>query len=175
LNCDKYENAIRLRQINAEDLERIRAWLFQHNVKHGVGISHAPSHEEQIEWFKAYSLDESKKVFAIELAGEHVGNISLFDIDFENGSAMLSVFIGDPRKRGKGLGEKAICAVLALSFDELGLKRISLKVNIDNKSAIRCYEKSGFVRSAKSLVGASEVFGIESQIEMYVEKDGVHC
>lgn len=74
-----------------------------------------------------------------------VGFISLHNIEWNNGTASLAIGIGDPDKRGKGLGTEALYLALNYAFNELNLYRVGLDVIGDNQRAIRAYEKAGFV------------------------------
>lgn len=78
--------------------------------------------------------------------GALVGCVYLRDRDQDSRSGELHVFIGDSASRGRGLGEAACRAMIRHAFDELGLRRIHLKVLPENVGAIRLYERLGFVR-----------------------------
>jgi len=82
----------------------------------------------------------------IDLDGHFIGEVRLWRISERNKSAMLTVYIGDRSKWGKGLGTEALRLVLAQAFATLGLNRIELNVFDFNQRAIRSYEKVGFVR-----------------------------
>ena len=76
-----------------------------------------------------------------------VGHISLGGISDKNRSARISrVLVGNTSERGKGVCAGMIKAILKIGFEHLGLHRISLGVYDFNTSAIRCYEKCGFVK-----------------------------
>ncbi|OBR65217.1 aminoglycoside adenylyltransferase [Paenibacillus oryzae] len=81
-----------------------------------------------------------------EALNETVGHISLGGIDRYNRSGRIGkVLVGRPYQ-GKGYGKQMINEVLKIGFDDLNLHKISLGVFDFNLSAIRCYEKSGFVK-----------------------------
>ncbi len=81
----------------------------------------------------------------VKPTGNHVGNIKLEPISFVHKKAVLGMLIGEPGYRSKGLGTAVIHKLLQFAFDELGLHRIELGVTADNHSAIKCYERVGFV------------------------------
>lgn len=81
----------------------------------------------------------------VKPSGNHVGNIKLEPISFFHKKAVVGMLIGDPDYRSKGLGSAVIHRLLQFAFDELGLHRIELGVTADNHSAIKCYERVGFV------------------------------
>ena len=79
--------------------------------------------------------------------GTVIGHIELAAIDRHNGSARVCrVLVGDPAYRGKGIGTVMMEKIVEIGFRRLGLHRIELSVFDFNTSAIRCYEKVGFVK-----------------------------
>lgn len=82
--------------------------------------------------------------FVIDVDGEAVGNIGLFDVDelarhAEVGIALL------PSARGRGIGTEAMTQILEFAFVRSNLRRVHLEVIASNAAAIRSYEKAGFV------------------------------
>ncbi|KOY81365.1 GNAT family protein [Lysinibacillus sp. FSL H8-0500] len=76
-----------------------------------------------------------------------IGHIALQDIDFQNRTARIGkVLVFNNTERGKGYGLMMIQRVLELAFKKYDLNRVSLGVFDFNESAIRCYEKAGFVK-----------------------------
>lgn len=51
-----------------------------------------------------------------------------------------------PERRGQGLGRALVVAIAEVGVDDLGVGECSLFVADDNLSALRLYEKLGFVR-----------------------------
>lgn len=135
-----------LRPITENDLERIRVWLQESEIVESIQSRTVTSAEQQ-EWYRRYLLDQTKKVFAIEVDQRHVGNISLFNIDTVSQRAMLTIFIGESNFRNNGLGSRALKALFEKAGHELGLRWISLEVLADNWRAIRCYEKVGMKKT----------------------------
>ena len=79
--------------------------------------------------------------------GTAIGHIELAAIDRCNGSARVCrVLVGDPSCRGRGIGTVMMEKIVEIGFRRLGLHRIELAVFDFNTSAIRCYEKVGFVK-----------------------------
>lgn len=74
-----------------------------------------------------------------------IGFVSLHSIEWNNRAGRLAVGIGERDYRGKGYGTEVLQLILRYAFDELNLNRVGLDVIGNNKAAIRCYEKSGFV------------------------------
>ena len=76
---------------------------------------------------------------------KHIGTITLRGIDLVNGKATIAMMIGNKNYWGKGLIGEAMRLLIDYSFWELGLKEINLGVVTQNVSAVRAYEKMGFI------------------------------
>jgi len=73
-----------------------------------------------------------------------IGNAALQDIDPRNRTAELGLFIGEPERRGHGLGTEAVRLLLGFAFGTLGLQSVILRVFAYNETARRAYERVGF-------------------------------
>jgi len=136
---------VRLRAIEREDIPRFLKWLNDPGVRRYLGMYLPLSRAQEEEWFERQLKDERSRVFAIETAeGKHIGNIGVHDINWKNRCAELGIFIGHSDFWGQGYGADAVCTLLRLAFQEMGLYRISLRVFDFNQRAIRCYQKCGF-------------------------------
>ena len=84
--------------------------------------------------------------FAICALGESraIGNVSLRDMDRENGSAEMAIVIVDRAFQGRGYGTDALNCIVDFGFGEQRLERIYLHVFDFNHRARRSYEKAGF-------------------------------
>ena len=65
-------------------------------------------------------------------------------IDFKSKVAELGIYIGEKKLIGRGLGYKAISLLIEYAFENLKLRKIFLKVNENNKEAIKLYKKMNF-------------------------------
>jgi RimJ/RimL family protein N-acetyltransferase len=92
-------------------------------------------------------ISSKDKAFAIEtLEGRLIGNVGLIGLDWRNRKTDLGIMIGEKDAWSQGYGTDAITVMLRYLFEELGLNRVGLYVDVDNHRAIRCYGKCGFVR-----------------------------
>ncbi|RAL24083.1 GNAT family N-acetyltransferase [Thermoflavimicrobium daqui] len=91
-------------------------------------------------------------------SNELIGFVALHGIEWNNQTGMLAIGIGDPQYRHKGYGTDALRLILRYAFHELNLNRVGLDVIQYNESAIRAYEKVGFI--------------IEGRIRSAVLRDG---
>jgi len=82
--------------------------------------------------------------FAILVAGEVVGMVQFSEEeepDYRH--AEIDVFL-DPRVRGRGLGPDAVRTLADHLVAARGHHRIVIGAAVDNRAAIRAYEKAGF-------------------------------
>ena len=109
-----------------------------------------PLTQQSLAWYvEGTNIKNDSEAFvykAINGAGKTVGHVSLGSISWKNRSVRITrVLIGDTTERGKGCCQGMIKAALKIAFEELGFHRVCLGVYDDNVSAIRCYEKAGFI------------------------------
>lgn len=132
-----------LRPLRSEDIPKLKHWRSDFSLKRLTGMGpFLPSLLEDIN-IKSHSEFIQFGIAFIE-TDELIGVISLNQIMWSNRVANLSVFIGDEKYNGKGLGSEAITLFIDYSFRELNLYRLQLVVVDYNKRAIACYEKLGF-------------------------------
>ena len=105
------------------------------------------SREQQQKWFEALDRDDSKVVFAIcwNATDEHIGNVSLREIEKVDRNARFSIFIADDNYRGNGAGSAAARLILDCAFHSLKLHKVYLKATSTYQPAIGMYRKLGFV------------------------------
>lgn len=136
---------VTLRAIEREDIPRFLRWLNDPEVTRYLTIFMPLSRGEEERWFEQQLGDRNRKVLAIETeSGEHIGNISLEDIDWKNRRATLGIVIGEKERWGQGYGTDAIRTLLRFAFEELNLNRVQLDVFDFNERARRCYRRCGF-------------------------------
>jgi len=78
-----------------------------------------------------------------------VGLYRLDRLEWPHGSANLSLGLGDPKDRGLGYGTEALDLVLRYAGEELNLFRLSAHVPEYNESALRFFERAGFVEEVR--------------------------
>ena len=100
----------------------------------------------------------------IELSGESIGYVQYYpvgqwaaeyEIEDATDTWAIDVFIGEPEQWGKGIGSRALRALLPYLFGECDARRVLIDPRVVNERAIRSYEKAGF-RKVKVLTGHEE-------------------
>ena len=102
------------------------------------------SAEEADIYLETLVRDPSRRSFAVEVDGQHVGNVGLKDYAADRPEAECFIELGERSARGRGVGARAMTMLLDHSFDALRLQRIRLGVFEFNKPAIRLYQALGF-------------------------------
>jgi len=136
---------IYLSPMNKEDVEIYTKWLNDEEVAVNLG-----------QYAKVITLNNEQKTlenmttdgynFAIVKNDDTlIGNISLMNIKHTSRSAVTGLFIGEKENRGNGYGTEAMRLILDYGFNTLNLHNIMLNVYSDNKQAIACYKKVGFI------------------------------
>ena len=115
------------------------------NVAQYIGSRREPySYEDEVKFVRT-KLEENAPMFSMieSQSGEFIGNIEFMDT--KDGTGELGIAI-TAKKQDMHYGTEAIKRMLDYGFDEMGLKRIILKVYPNNERAIRVYAKCGFVK-----------------------------
>lgn len=101
------------------------------------------SYDEELN-FITKKLQENAVIFSMieNSNNDFIGNIEL---DINDKDAELGIAI-TAKKQGMNYGTEAIKKMIEYGFNDLGLKRIFLKVYPNNKIAIHVYEKCGFTK-----------------------------
>jgi diamine N-acetyltransferase len=88
---------------------------------------------------------DSRQYSVDDLEGNFVGRISIREIDWQFGAAVLGVSF-HPERLNQGLGSDALWAFLTFYFRTLSMNSLFLDVAAFNVRAYRVYEKCGFQR-----------------------------
>lgn len=140
-------NNVKLREINIEDTKNIIKWRNNPNVKKNFCIQQDMTEEMHQNWFNNKILTGEVVQFIIidNDSNKPVGSTYLRDIDKHNKKAEFGIFIGEEDARGRGIGTVSTKLILEYGFKKLGLHKIFLRVFSNNNSAIKSYEKAGFI------------------------------
>ena len=140
------QGRVRLRSLTRQDLNKSRCWVNDPDLACLVDRVRPVSEPEHEAWLERALKDPSQVIFGIETGPSkvYIGNCGLREIDPRSRKANLWIYIGEPRYRGRGLGDAAVRALLHFGFESLNLRRISLYVVASNQAAQRLYQRVGF-------------------------------
>ncbi len=91
--------------------------------------------------------DSKNSIFSIvdKKTDKMIGIIGLYNVRPVVYAAELRIIVGEKSVWGKGYGTEACLMLLDYAFNRLNLHKVFLGVNNDNKGAVKCYKKAGFV------------------------------
>lgn len=76
--------------------------------------------------------------------GLHLGNIKIDPVYEKHGLGEYGIMMGRKSEWGKGYATEATNRIIDFCFEEIGLRKITLGVIIDNEPAFHLYKKLGF-------------------------------
>lgn len=140
---------VQLRLMQTEDCQVIVGWNAEKDLAYlqqwaGKQVYQYPLTEEQI---KARCNVPSSQILMAFDGKEAVGSVELDHIDLRLKTAHICRFLLPDQAQGRGLGSQILKELIRMSFEEMGLERLTLRVYCFNIKAIRCYEKCGFLVS----------------------------
>src|SRR5881396_341274 len=135
-----------LRPLASTDLRRCVKWFSDPQIIRFLGRDAPVTLAEEERWFRDYERRTDEQIFAIEVEGNHIGNLGLHKVDRVHRKADVGIVIGEPTLWSKGYGTEAMRVALRYAFDVLGLNKVSLDVLEYNIRAIHTYERLGFQR-----------------------------
>ena len=96
---------------------------------------------------EAVAANPQEVELAIEdiVSGKHIGVAGLHSMNRIAHSAEFRILIGDKLFWNGGYGTEVTQLMVAYGFEVLNVHKVWLGVTADNKGAVRCYEKVGFV------------------------------
>ena len=142
-----------LRAFERDDLDDYWRCINDREVAFWAGYGNPQSHDGVLDWYENSVREGHGKTglwFVVSPLGgsEFLGTTWLWNRDARlhgPNSAELSVYIGDPRRWGTGVGTDAVNATVDAGFGFWPLAKIWLSTSADNDRAQRAFEKAGFV------------------------------
>ncbi len=155
------EISIRLMQDNLHDYKLMAKWLTDEKVlQYYEGRDNPFPLERVIEDYQPLVRGEDAIVSCLfSYQNQVIGYLQYCAVDelsesdrqtykLENTNHVYAIdlFIGETDYWNQGIGTKIISAAINYLFDELNAQRVVIDPETWNTRAIRCYEKSGFVK-----------------------------
>ena len=136
-----------LRPLAGDDFALLSKWLNDPEVTYFMFYGQRPQTEEQIRELLLKQVQDQSNVVCMVLdkkSGNPIGFAGLYDMHFTSQKADFRILIGEKRFWGKGYGTEVTELLTFYGFDRLNLHRIYLGATLENKGALRAYEKAGF-------------------------------
>lgn len=145
--------AIKLQPFTAADRHRLIAWMTDTDTLalwSGSLFTH-PLDEKQLAQYHQindHNLPPFRRICKAvdDTRGEVVGHVEISDIWPCLSARISGVLVGEESRRGQGSGEEIVTKAVELAARQFRVDRVDLAVLRQNTSAIRCYQKCGFVR-----------------------------
>ena len=139
------KDMIRLELFDEQDFDRLISWIDSEEllIQFAGPIFNFPLTRNQLE---LYISDQNRFPFKVidSETDMVIGHSEVYDTE-NKGAKLCRILVGDKNLRGQGLGEKIVTRLVEFAFNKLCAKQIELNVYDWNISAIKCYEKVGFV------------------------------
>ncbi|PHR55227.1 MAG: GNAT family N-acetyltransferase [Arcobacter sp.] len=125
---------ITLRELSLDDAQGVYpSWLNDPVVtKFNSHGEKEYTKEMAIEYISSVKNSKTHHVFSIIYHEQHIGNISLQNIDWTNRCAEFAIIIGNASVYGKGIGHTAGKLLIDYGFNVLNLHRIYCGTSQDN-------------------------------------------
>jgi RimJ/RimL family protein N-acetyltransferase len=145
---------LRLRPLTSADAEALRSYRSLEDVCRFVPFN--PMSREAIAerlqgmWSRTAIVAEGEALtLGVELAetGRLIGDVMLFFSSAEHRGGELG-WVLDPRHSGHGYATEATHALMHLAFDQLGLHRVTARVDSRNDASLRLAARLGMRREA---------------------------
>jgi len=100
-------------------------------------------------WIGGYERgwqDGSRAGFAVRgHDGSFLGFAAVIELELEHGEGEIGYMV-PPAARGRGVASRAVELLTRWGFDELGLLRLELRIDVENSASARVAERAGYVR-----------------------------
>ncbi len=132
---------VRLREVQYCDLERIRHWRNDPDIKCMMLSQDTITAEQQIAWFRKITDDLKQQHFVIEYKSQAIGVINIKSLDNKSLNESLLIepglYIAELRYRNNALAFCPSMAILDYCFEGLACQKIMARVLRNNHSAIK--------------------------------------
>lgn len=108
--------------------------------------------EQTRQWLQQRSSSPNSLLFIIAEKGSDVslGYIQFVEMEPIDQTAKLGICLS-PEVQGKGLGREVLLLTFKHLYNFWAIRKVILEVRDDNRHAIKCYKKIGFIQCGKYL------------------------
>lgn len=137
---------IHLRSLTAQDVNDVyvKALNNPERVKYMISVAEGISVSEIVRYVNDNDLDQRSILFGIFDEDKLLGTCRLHDIDQEQKSAHMGIFLFQALEQYKGLGTAVIASVCGFAFSSLGLEKVYAGIFIENIPSQKAFTKAGF-------------------------------
>lgn len=136
---------IELKQFDSTDFSRLINWVDSEKllIQFAGPIFTFPLTTNQL---VIYITDKSRFPFKVieTKTDEVIGHAEIY-LSKNKSAKLCRILIGNKDNRGKRIGQAIVNELVKFSLNTLGATKIELNVFDWNTSAIKCYEKAGFI------------------------------
>ena len=140
---------IYLRSLSLKDVtQNYLQWLQDNDVNYFLETKHEKQNLKKIKnYVNSCNNSDNIYLFGIfTISDIHVGNIKLGPIKINHSLASTSIFLGNKKYWGKGIGSDAINSLANFSFRDLNLNKLTAGMYYNNLHSIKAFGKVGFMR-----------------------------
>ena len=133
--------------ISLQPMTREMCHTFYKNFQNDPAIGHYYEYVYSPEIADRYfdnNAVPSRKLFAIMLGKQIVGECKLKNIDFEKRECSMGIHLQNDTVKGKGYGTQAERLILQYDFEELGMVAVNADAALKNARSQHVLEKVGF-------------------------------
>ncbi|MEQ8505330.1 MAG: GNAT family N-acetyltransferase [Rhodospirillales bacterium] len=137
---------VKLRLLTVDDVtQRYVDWLNDPEVVRLTEQRHGRHTLESVREFVTDKIPSNDDLYGIFCDGQHVGNIRIGPTDSRYRVASIGYLIGEKDFRGRGVGTKAIAAVIKLAQEHYKLAKIEAEMYANNLASERILLSNGFL------------------------------
>jgi len=132
--------------------EKYLNWLNDDEVTKYLEIRHENYDIEKLKLYvESFKNDESKFLFGIFVKrnDEHIGNTTIYNINYQTGTFDIGYLIGDKNHWGKSASTETLLLSLKYAFDHLNLRKIFCGAYSNHVKSRFTVKKIGFMEEAR--------------------------
>ncbi len=143
--------SLMLREYRESDFEHIRKWVNDIEVTRYLSSIFDYAHSEKnTKDYINHMMNQGKGfVIADKKDESYIGQIDIIKINNRDRIAELGLVIGRKDLHGNGYGQEALRLLQKFVFETININRLELLVHSENKRAIECYKKAGFIEEGR--------------------------
>ena len=139
---------IELERVQRKDLDCVRKWRNQPEVRQFMRYQRPITYAEQLQWFRRTQREENL-YFVLRTSEEGIALLQLSDIDYNLSSAEVGIFLGEEKYRGTYLPWLGSYTLLFFAFKVLKLSKLRATVSSHNKVSLQYNSSLGFRKEEK--------------------------